>query len=161
MSAFYVGHDHIDALLSAAKTLQIYIYEPGQTRQDAGPARAKDNAQLTDIGRELLRENGLSLAARYPGNWQELVNEQPDDYRYREIVAFEMMPEVKAAADLVRLIDCLDYQSNEHDAWDDSWSRRFLLELMSAAATKAAKAVPESFSCWSYRRPARGETERL
>jgi hypothetical protein len=112
MSAFIVSPDHITALLAGFAT---------QRRlQHLNPLSEED---LTEVGQQLLLENCRSVAHRY----NQTVDDCWQDYRFDLKYAFN--PPVRVISHLLKLCDCLDYQSCERDDWRDSAARRKLDEM--------------------------------
>lgn len=147
MSAFFVGTGHIDALLTAAKALKVWITLPDGEEVDTGHL---GQDQLNRIGAELIGENAKSLVYRYGEDAPaELEVPDPASYVFTELPDIRDLPtSQRLAAAVVELASCLDYQSCEHDEWEASWSWRFLRQLV----WRAASAVPPSGqSYWPYR----------
>lgn len=146
MSAFFVGVDHVNAMLTAARALDFYVAAPGS--EEWRPALA-DDPIWTEIGRHLLKENMLSLAARYPDDWEELMPKgfTLDSYRFEEDLHWLTRYRLCDAAEL---ISSFEYQSCEHAGWRMSWTREFCGRLVREAARKIPKTTP---SCWHYEKP--------
>lgn len=100
MSAFIVSKHHIDTLLSAALSYQV----PGIDRHTA-----------TDVGRTLWIENIRSVSDRYPARSDtvEIGMRRAEIYTHRFVT-------VPGIGETAKLIDCLEYQSCEHDGWSRS-----------------------------------------
>lgn len=104
MSAYVVEKDLIDQLVSAAIDAKLCTMD-----------------EATRYGQTLWRENVISVAHRYQlatRNAIELAEYEGD------VEAYEYEPQ--AAPDtrhIIEAIDCLDYQSCEHDGWptSDAW----------------------------------------
>lgn len=106
MSAFVVCEEHIHALLYAAIHFDRY--------------HGRDRMEKADkIGQMLLNENCRSVAARYRGADDSYFGR----YQYRKPVK---VPTIIGA---LKAIDCLEYQSCEHDGWNESEAKRFLEDL--------------------------------
>ena len=148
MSAFFVGEDHINAMLTFAERCASFGV-PTPLRGRAHPVTERD---LTEIGQALVAENVKSLRARYPGDYREMM---PDDwqgaesYRYRPDLAF-MTRTPNLALAVIKLSQCYDYQACEHDSWADSWAASFTRWLRDCAISKIPgyDAAP-----WGYTRP--------
>ncbi len=116
MSAFILGTDHIDYLVSAAVGAGIGghgLYWDGERVEWHNADR---------VGAALLRENIASVSFRYaphdgglPG---PVPNPVPEDYGYQPFLRVE-------TAQVLKAIDCYEYQSCEHPGWKDSEARRF------------------------------------
>ena len=144
MSAFYVGEDHINAMLTAAKALKMYVSIPGH---DYWTDASYQPVDIWDrIGRALIAENFNSLDARYPSPSEDH-SEEIGAYRFVEDTHFLTRHKL---TDAIHLVRCYDYQSCEHDGWEGSWAHEFCQRLMAAAAAT----IPESGRCWSYVKPA-------
>lgn len=149
MSAFFVGVDHINAMLTVAKALKVYVPSP----TEGEPYRQADRLpqeSFDALGRLLIEENIKSLAARYPDDYAKLLNKfKVDDYKFVEDDDFLQR---HALTDAIHLVECYEYQSCEHDGWEGSWAHKF----SNALARKAALTIPESIDpgglgrCWSY-----------
>jgi hypothetical protein len=145
MSAFFVGCDHINAMLTAAKELKMYVATPGTDHWH--PADLATGDIWTEIGKALMVENQKSLASRYPDDWQEFFEGfEVEDYKFEEDNYFTVY---RKLTDAIHLVRCYEYQSCEHDGWEDSWAHKFCQRLTGAAANK----VPESGPCWEYHKP--------
>lgn len=146
MSAFFVGTDHVDAILSFVNVClrRQHMPTPSGKRVDTGHVDA-----LTEIGKSLLSENIKSLQERYPSDWQELVDLDVNAYSFTADVSFAMRRDNAISA--MKLCDCLAYQSCEHDEWEDSFAKRFLDYVKDSAIGKIPgyEAAP-----WHYDRPA-------
>lgn len=143
MSAWVVSRVHIDLLVKAA-----LVYGPGNVSngrlswftvdpEEEGYGRAYATRQklgetilADEFGQLLWTENVCSVAARYPADgWAE---DHPDEarpagdpeaaaaasYTYRE------PGYTPTLAETLRLLDCFEYQSCEHDGWNGSQVRR-------------------------------------
>ena len=113
MSAYVVDKETIDQLVSAAIDAKL------ATLDDA-----------TAYGQTLWRENVISVAHRYQlatRNASELAEYEGD------VEAYEYEPQ--AAPDtrhIIEAIDCLDFQSCEHDGWQASEAYAQLGKLRTA-----------------------------
>lgn len=114
MSAYVVSPDHITALLAGFAA---------QRRLRSNTPLS--NEELTEIGQQLLLENCRSVAYRYDiavdACWQY--------YRFNPKYAFN--PPVRLTSQLLKLCDCLEYQSCERDDWYGSAAFRKLNEIRS------------------------------
>ena len=107
MSAFIVSKQHIDAIVTAigddTHLQRLTDYDGEGTFQNY-------------IGRILWRENIVSVKHRYPQDDTPL--ELADTYRF--------VPLDQPAVTVMKLINCLDYQSCEHDEWEASTAKQIL-----------------------------------
>lgn len=115
MSAFIVSHDHIDALVTYAVT-------KGLTRRTP-----------TEAGQVLLAENAKSVAHRY----NEGVSNEPTLYRHRTFT--KPLPAIA----ILKAVDCLAYQSCEHDGWESS-DAKALLDTIRDTAIRAVPGYAEA-----------------
>ncbi|MHB1782741.1 MAG: hypothetical protein ACYCTE_08625 [Acidimicrobiales bacterium] len=113
MSAFMVGTDHIDTLLTAGLAEK----DNGTLRWEGDGGRGLTDATAGRVGAMLLAENRRSVNYRY----DEDDLEQP--YVYRRLA------QCPPAVVILNAIACLEYQSCEHSTWDTSEARRFLAAL--------------------------------
>lgn len=113
MSAYIVGHDHIDALLTFAAHERVSYFTDDDNRVEITP----DNA--TEIGRILLAENERSVQHRYPGDAPDdlagTVGERAANYQFKE---FGGAPQ--PALTILKGCDCFDYQACETDDYTES-----------------------------------------
>jgi len=142
MSAFYVGTDHINAMLTI---LQHTGYNSGRNGYWIDkPTRA----QLTDLGKVLIAENLKSLEYRYPTD--------PDNkHNGGEVEGFTYEPDLRVMSDMSTrtmsdLFLCYEYQACEHDAFEQSWAQR----IVNGAIKSIARRNPEQkhISAWPYQR---------
>jgi hypothetical protein len=104
---------------------------------------------LDRIGLALQTENALSLEARYPTDWHQMLPEGLD------LTRFDYQPDhwfstCATPADIFNLVGCYEYQACEHDAWDKSYAHAFCEWLFATAARK----VPEGkLRTWNYEGP--------
>jgi hypothetical protein len=123
MSAYVVDKELIDRLVSGALHAKLF-----------------DREKATEMGQMLWRENVVSVAYRYSlatRNAQELAEYEGDVEAY-EYTAPETCPDCGAGSDeIIRAIDCLDYQSCEHDAWETSAAYELLGKLRVAFPERA------------------------
>jgi len=100
MSAYVVDKDLIDKLIAGALRAELFM-----------PADATANGQM------LWRENVTSVAYRY--NLATRDATELAQYE-REVEAYTFEPCAPTAQEIDSAIDCLDYQSCEHDGWEAS-----------------------------------------
>ena len=121
MSAFFVGPEHVNAMLS-------YLNERVNCGSVPTPFGdwsfdAQNVEDLQTIGRNLLAENIASLKALYP-NFPEMSNFDFDGYRFAFAPDFPALRS-NPAMDLLGIIACYEYQSCEHDGWQTSYAKKF------------------------------------
>jgi hypothetical protein len=113
MSAWIVSHDHIDALLTAAKLWRMQDDLAFRFYEDGAP-RFTD---WTVIGRKLLEENVRSVRYRYndngpemdlPGKWGTV-----ESYQFRTFEPFIHMQPTKLCVWVIKACDCYNYQACE------------------------------------------------
>lgn len=131
MSAFVVSKDHIDAIVTVA------LFGVSECSAQSGqwfppyfgnPSRPVDIYSVNRLGEMLLLENEDSVRARYPSH--------NDSEAPVYIYPFHSLPVplINAVAAL-KLIDCYEYQSCEHEEWDLSATKRFCHNLRSSLIT--------------------------
>jgi hypothetical protein len=114
MSAYIISPDHITALLAGfAAQCRLRRCTP------------LSNEDLTEIGQQLLLENCRSVAYRY----DKAVDDCWQNYRFNPKYAFN--PPVRLTSQLLKLCDCIEYQSSERDDWYGSAAFRKLNEIRS------------------------------
>lgn len=91
MSAFFVGHAHVNALLSFYKR------------------HCDRHANADELGKVLLAENVRSLLARYPNHDHSEERDDVTEYRFK-LAGAQLTPE-----DIISMCDCFDYQACETD----------------------------------------------
>ena len=141
MSAFIVGHAHIDALLTYAVAKRLYFYDPETGVRDI-------TAQTADeIGRILLLENERSVAYRYPGtnDLPGTIGEEANAY------AFTYFAGPMSALQAIKAARCLDYQSCEHPEWEASLAKRIVDAII---VTAVADLPGYDNAAWEIRRAA-------
>lgn len=130
MSAFIVGHDHIDALLTYAIDKRV-SYWTGKTRVDISRKTAEE------IGRILLMENELSVRYRYSDcdadNLPGTIGENADTYKFRRFSEY-LSPVV-----ILKACSCFDYQACEHDGYSASMAK----EIVDTIRHAAIRALPD------------------
>jgi hypothetical protein len=147
MSAFFVGVDHVNALLTYCES----CISHGTPVPLRGRVDRPTDSDFTEIGKELIRENIKSLAARYPSDYAELLPDDFDvaDFRFEPDYAF-ITHAPNVIARVIKLVHCYEYQACEHDAWEESWSRKFCQWLIH----KLVSQVPGYEQApWGYSKP--------
>lgn len=175
MSAFVVGTDHIDYLLTAVAQVARQPYGLGTvvvTNAQAEHIRAMGGAEalsrygvdahawhpekhLTSLGRVLLAENIVSVHARYPDEqFDDLPGPRPMvealDYFYASVPAHLVHP-----AQTIRAISCWQYQTSEYDAHEQApgWQAS---EVLYRAAVRDLIGDRTDLQ-WEWARPAKEE----
>jgi len=154
MSAFIVGHDHIDGLLTFATGKKygspVSYYLPGG-RVDI----TEQNA--TEIGRILLTENERSVKYRYPGETTDTlpgtIGEDAVSYKFKPFYGLPAVAILKACS-------CYDYQACETDDYQESVA----CKIIDAIRGRAITSLPgyDDANGWELRRPAeRGNGPRV
>jgi hypothetical protein len=154
MSAFIVGHDHIDALLSFAMQRDTY----GSVRyyiKDTHTSVEITKQNATEIGRILLTENERSIYHRYPdvkpgkdenkpGTW----GEDAETYKFKPWPLTSPL----SAVSILKACDCFDYQACETDDYEQSLAHT----IINAIRKRAIHRVPgyDDAQGWEFRRPA-------
>ena len=144
MSAFIVGHDHIDALLTYAIEKRVSYWVPDtQTRVSV----TKENA--TEIGRILLAENERSVGHRYgeidPADMPGPTGEDDANYRYK------LWSRPLSAIAILKGCSCFDYQACETENYETTLAYK----IIDAIRHHAIHSVPgwDNAEGWEFRRP--------
>jgi hypothetical protein len=147
MSAYIVGHDHIDALLTFAttrrsgSTVSYWIAATGNRVEIT-----TDNADK--IGRILLRENERSVAHRY-GRTRPLpgtIGQEASSYTFRHWGLGPLQ-----AISILKACDCYDYQACETG---EVYYQSVAFAIISAIRSAAIHALPgyDATPGWEFRR---------
>jgi|SRR5579862_6512310 len=171
MSAYVVDKHHIDCLVSAALRAHP-AGQPGSTRnlswwrvdEDGEYAGWRELSvyaeQMIDdeykayytpsaLGQILVDENVASVAYRYPSDnvdGGELPG--PCDAYYLGPYVYEDPRLEMTPGAVFRAIDCLDYQSCEHEGWRKSEAFAFLTALRKAYCDRVAAEDPVAERMW-------------
>lgn len=138
MSAFIVPVEHIDALLAAA--LSCRPSDTPRWRGKAGESVCEGYCKLTHnsadaVGKMLVTENVRSVGYRYGGPQDDLPCMPDDRAGQRELLNYRHKPDrairTPTVVEALKLIDCYEYQSCEHDEWETSEAFRFCAALRS------------------------------
>lgn len=139
MSAYVVGFDHIDALVTAAASvshtqhssgLSWYHTADGTEDMERHELSYSDRIMGTVIGQMLIAENVSSVCARHQdcepgGDLPGTVGEtNPEDYKYRSVNSCDLPPETQSVA-ILKAIACYEYQTCEHSGWATSEAKSF------------------------------------
>jgi hypothetical protein len=120
MSAYVVDKELIDKLVAAGLKAELFM-----------PCDATPNGAM------LWRENVVSVAYRY--NLATRDATELAEYE-RDVDAYTFTPCAFTPREIDEGIDCLDYQSCEHDGWEASEACKLLQQLRAAfPAEKAAR----------------------
>src|SRR5262245_1730456 len=147
MSAFIVGHDHIDALLTFATSRNphggvSYLVSETGNRVEITARNA------TEIGRILLTENERSVRHRYPSdspdNLPGTIGEDAATYRFKQ------WGKPLSAVAILKGCDCLDYQCCETDNYEESLAAA----IVNAIRGRAIRQLPgyDQASGWEFDR---------
>jgi hypothetical protein len=112
MSAFYVGAEHVNAMLCIIRAMSVtHALDTEFT-----------DAEMTAIGKLLLAENIKSLKRRYPDDWFTMIPEDLNKFQfhYEPAIVANLKTE-----DFRMLFVCYRYQSCEHPGWETSYAARF------------------------------------
>lgn len=140
MSAYVVEEDHIHALLGWAIRNQVSFYDDvHKARIDVKP----DTASM--VGTILLQTNVLSVAHRYAEAAENV------DYEWHDF------PHALTAVQVLKGVQCLEYQSCERDDWKQSMAYTICQAIKDAAIMKLAgyEAAPWGISLRAFERKAR------
>ncbi len=132
MSAHIVHTTTIDAIVSFAIQAGGSCPMPMSAAAEAWIAVRDADPNL--LGQGLLDENYRSVNARY----------RRDDpvpvYVFRPtttgVVDHDGTTRALEPLDIIKLCNCLEYQSCEHDGWDTSWAQAFLQSVVRAAVRR-------------------------
>lgn len=126
MSAFIVSHDHIDALMTYAAFSRISYWNP-----EARDRTVVTNINAEEVGRILLHENERSVRHRYsdfgPDDLPGTIGEDAASYHFR------LFQRSLTAIQAIKAVNCLEYQSCEHDDWEGSLAWRICQAIKSHA----------------------------
>lgn len=152
MSAFVVDFHHINALVTFALDVQASYWNPAaQERVNVTSYNAEE------IGRLLLDENVRSVGHRYSGRISGEEKSAAADY------AFKRYNAPLSAVQILKAVECLEYQCCETDDWESTVAWRICQSLKGYAISRlpgydaAAWGVPSAstFSAPAAPAPAR------
>lgn len=140
MSAFIVSKTHVDLIVTAAVLARVRftvgddiapqdrakLDKAGALRPTPWPVNpyitaTADYTTADAVGAILWRENDRSVCARYKGDENSA---QADGYRFK-------MQTPPKAVEVLKAINCLEYQSCEHDGWKNSTAKALLERIFS------------------------------
>jgi hypothetical protein len=146
MSAFLVGHDHIDALLTFAAQRGSYGSRASYySVKDQGRIEITDN-NATEIGRILLTENERSIRARY-GDDNDMLRKSGE---HAATYKFQPWLFTLTAVSILKGCNCFDYQARETDDYDLSVAHRIINAIRSHAIHRLSRY--EDAKGWEFRR---------
>lgn len=131
MSAFLLGTDHIDFLLSAACRWQLTYWAGKGSKPNSVDWRPVhvDFTNADEIGRMLIEANDASVAYRY----DEPKEGAAEDYRFRNVA---IGVRGTGPIDVLKAVRCLEYQSCELPGWEQSDAWQFCQALTAHAISK-------------------------
>jgi hypothetical protein len=148
MSAYIVGHDHIDALLTFASADDERSFGPvSYWLEPTGNRVEITERNASEIGRALLAENERSVGHRYPG---DAPGDLPGAGEDAAAYTFRPWAEVPPALAVLKGCDCFDYQACESDDYRSSDAYR----IINAIRHRAISLLPgyENTPGWEFRR---------
>ncbi len=118
MSAYIVDHSTLHAILTWARNLRISVKHPDGDGRWVG----LNDLDPSEVGQLLMNENYRSVNYRYREK------DVPPPYGFREVISIKRggQNHILTAIDIIKVCNCLEYQSCEHDGWDKSWAKAFL-----------------------------------
>lgn len=126
MSAFVVGKEHINAVITGGLSVQhkpMHYYHNGQAHQ-------LDDLTADRVGQMLLDENVKSVMYRYEDS---PITDLPGKVNAEWLIPFEYHPmagDSMTALWVISITRCLMYQSCEHPEWEESEAKRFCETLI-------------------------------
>jgi hypothetical protein len=139
MSAFIVGHDHIDALLTFGYLHKVSYYVPQSICNKPGGTRV-DITTMTasEIGAILLTENERSVRYRYsdiksPGDLPGTIGENAANYRFRNFGDILRLPAATKCAWILNACRCFEYQACETPDYRESLAHRIIQAIQAEA----------------------------
>lgn len=139
MSAFVVGQEHIDALvtlaLRGASDREGTWHTPLRWDGANGTWPEATPETADRVGSMLWRENVASIHGRYPDTMEGGAYPGPIDFTPESTLLYaypkQPRPALTGVAGL-KALDCYEYQSCEHDGWSTSEARAFCDRLRRA-----------------------------
>jgi hypothetical protein len=127
MSAFILGKDHIDYLVTAAIDLGTNGWY-GVYFTTWGVRCRVDITSCDTVGTMLIKENIASVQYRYHGESLDTLPGPIDktellDYEYHRFRPFDGH-DIDTIAQVVKAVACYEYQACEHPEWEDSGAKR-------------------------------------
>lgn len=121
MSAFMCSFEHLNVLATVA----IEGFGGGRF-----PRLLPNHDDPKDVAMLLAAENAASVAARYPDHPEM---QSPDWATNHDAYPYKYPMVRPTPVELLKLIDCYEYQSCEHDAWEHSTAHALCERLRSYA----------------------------
>jgi len=125
MSAFIVSESTIDAIVTAAIWgVQECSLGGGNFNRPYFQGRPLTESKAHALGECLWYENHLSVWHRYPSG-----------ERFHTFYLFPCkdghfeVPALRPIIEVLKLIECLEYQSSEHEGWETSVAHKFCSDL--------------------------------
>lgn len=120
MSAFIVGDDHVNALVTYAMLKRVSYYHDGKRFKIVS-----DNAE--EVGRILMDENVRSVAYRYCGRIDDDAKNSGAAYRFR------LFPPNTPALYILKGCHCFAYQASETDDWETTRAHSIIAAIEAQA----------------------------
>ncbi len=121
MSAFIVNETHLQSIIAYAMQFGAKRVK----REAGGPWHIVEPGTL--MGKMFLAENVMSVNARYPNDKQDL----PYSFRFNAGKAKTL-----TAIQFIKALQCLEYQSCEHEGWQGSIAQKLIAALIEDAIYK-------------------------
>lgn len=133
MSAFVVSKQHLDAMITAA--LDVTPLRGGSPVSWFYPTinRAEDNLGTLQTKRRVARyEDRERIGAMLWAENVRSVNYRYEEEEWEEVYQYTRFTLPLPAVAVLKLIDCYEYQSCEHDEWETSEAHEFCESLRRA-----------------------------
>jgi len=133
MSAFMVSKGKIDAIFAVVACGPAHSEKDAQLWADSmrwAGILTKTQNPLGELGEIFIRENLASINARYPNTVgkPEHVPGPCEPYWLAPYV-YHQPSRIPSVVEALKLIDCYEYQSCEHDGWKTSQAKRLCEKL--------------------------------
>jgi len=145
MSAFVVGKEHINAMVTAGLRVN---YRPLSWYHNTR------SHQLTDetadaVGQMLLDENVRSVGYRYEG---DSITDLPGKINAEWLIPFKYQPTIDCPTGIetIKITRCYEYQSCEHQEWEQSEAKAFCKALI---ASQYGRLPGYEEAPWEWERP--------
>jgi hypothetical protein len=138
MSAFILGTDHIDYLVTAAIDLGTTnhgassLYWRQHSGHGVGSYVRLDRHNADAFGALLIQENVASIRYLYP-DWDDLPD--PSAYTYRRFRPFDGH-DTADIAQVCKAVACYEYQTCEHPGWETSEAKRICEQITKGYLTR-------------------------
>lgn len=139
MSCYMVGHDHIDALVTAAASVCHERHDSGLSWYHEGERwelHYGNADEATNVGQMLMDANLASVCARYSdcepgGDLPGTIGEtDPSAYEFHSVNNYDLPPETQSVV-ILKALACFEYQACEYRGWDTSSAHAFCQALRS------------------------------